>query len=204
MWSDMPAPLPRHRCRPDHSLTMMFPDHGTAHPFYPVAHDLPRRTTVAAVCRAQPGEPPWLATAQPASRDGVRPPTRFPRPRFRRGATSCRTGSPCCSRPTGRRPIVAVTSGTTWVEERAAWAHGLRAPVRAHDVPGVGACRKGGPYPDRRGCRRHEMNGSTTNDRTNYYEVIPRTISKRHFWLESTGMGLSAPRARPGQTRQPA
>jgi len=37
------------------------------------------------------------------------------------------------------------------------------------------------------------MNGSTTNDRTNYYEVIPKNYLETALWLESDRMGYLLP-----------
>ena len=37
------------------------------------------------------------------------------------------------------------------------------------------------------------VNGSTSNDRTNYYEVIPRDFLERALWLEADRMGRLAP-----------
>ena len=66
-------------------------------------------------------------------------------------------------------------------------SHGLRAPVRAHDVPGL-------PEPRQDGV--HQLvqsnggifNGSTRFDFTNYFEVVPSNTLETVLWAEADRM----------------
>ena len=83
----------------------------------------------------------------------------------------------------------ASTSGITWSGARGAGPHRLRAPVRAHDVPGIEARagRFAFPSPRRRGAT--GINGTTDFDRTNYSRPCPSNQLELALWLESDRMG---------------
>ena len=93
------------------------------------------------------------------------------------------------------------------LEEREAGAHRLRAPLRAHDVPGLGERPTSDYFTLARGGRREPqggVNGSTNKDRTNYFETCPRTTSRSRLWLEADRMGFLLDGDDPGEARQPA
>ena len=67
--------------------------------------------------------------------------------------------------------------------------HRLRAPVRAHDVPGLEerARRVLHTSSRRLGANLQEggVNGTTNNDRTNYFATVPSGNLETLLWLES-------------------
>ena len=90
-----------------------------------------------------------------------------------------------------RLPMVAVN---LWYHvgpaNEDAGTHRLRAPLRAHDVPGLEARRR----PTRtsscsRPRARSDINGTTDFDRTNYFETVPSNQLELALWLESDRMG---------------
>ena len=121
-------------------------------------------------------------------------------------STRCRTGSrSSCARTTGV-PIVAVN---LWYHvgpgQRGGGPHRLRAPVRAHDVPGLEARRP--TTRTSRASRRvgaHRLNGTTNFDRTNYFEDVPVQPARAGAVAGERPHGLPARHARPGEARQPA
>ena len=75
------------------------------------------------------------------------------------------------------------------IEERAEGAHRVRAPVRAHDVPGLEERAAGEyfSYVERAGANLQEggVNGTTSSDRTNYFATVPSGNLENILWLES-------------------
>ena len=49
-----------------------------------------------------------------------------------------------------------------------------------------------------------QINGSTSNDRTNYYEALPTNGLETALWLEADRMGFLLPALTQGEARQPA
>ena len=102
-----------------------------------------------------------------------------------------------CARRVGRHLV------SRGLEERASRAHGIRASVRARHVPGLGARPKGEhikTIEDAGGT----MNGTTNNDRTNYFETVQRTTSRRCCGSSRIAWGTPVGRAHAGEARQPA
>ncbi|MDQ6894362.1 MAG: hypothetical protein M3167_16995 [Acidobacteriota bacterium] len=81
------------------------------------------------------------------------------------------------------------------IEEREAETNRLRAPLRAHDVPGdrrtpaTISSRPSRPAPT---SRRAASTGRTNNDRTNYFATVPSGILERILWLESDRLATLA------------
>ena len=75
------------------------------------------------------------------------------------------------------------------VEERGTRSDRFCPPVRAPHVPGLGAHSPRAStikiIEDAGG----QLNGSTNNDRTNYYDVLPNNYLETALWLESDRMG---------------
>ena len=65
--------------------------------------------------------------------------------------------------------------------------HRLRAPVRAHDVQGVGE-RRPGEHPYLIFMNGGNMNGTTNKDRTMYYETLPANQLDLALFLEADRM----------------
>ena len=61
---------------------------------------------------------------------------------------------------------------------------GFRAPVRAPDVHGLAECALPGVRRIMESWGGHN-NGTTSNDRTNYYEIGPRNLLETFLWLEA-------------------
>ena len=102
-----------------------------------------------------------------------------------------------------RGPPAADGRGQSLVSRRArqrrAGPHRVRAPVRAHDVPGLEAraaatrtssCSKAPA--------RSDINGTTDFDRTNYFETLPVEPARAGAVARVRSHGLSARHARPG------
>ena len=95
-------------------------------------------------------------------------------------------GPPAAGR--GREPLVQRRE-----PERARGAHRVRAPLRAHDVPGLAStCRTRSTSP-MSSAWAASMNGSTWLDRTNYFETVPASWLELALWLESDRMGFLLP-----------
>ena len=108
-------------------------------------------------------------------------------------------GQPAADR--GGQPLVSRRPG-----QRGGGPHRLRAPVRAHDVPGLGPRRSGRPHfalPGGASARRASTR-TTDFDRTNYIEDVPSNQLELALWLESDRMGFLLDRPRPGGAVQPA
>ena len=76
------------------------------------------------------------------------------------------------------------------LQERGGGPHGLRAHVRARDVHGLRATCPTGLHDRLTEGVGGNNNGSTTNDRTNYYENVPANYLESALWLEADRMGF--------------
>ena len=76
-------------------------------------------------------------------------------------------------------------------EKRAAGPDRLRPPLRAHDVPRFAASDRNILVPLQRVGGR--LNGSTSQDRTNYWETVPANYLEMALWMESDRMGFLLP-----------
>ena len=87
-------------------------------------------------------------------------------------------------------PIVAVN---LWyhvgsANERAG-PHGIRPPVRAHALSGLGATSSANEHFELVQRAGGTLNGSTWLDRTNYFETVPSNQLELALWLEANRMG---------------
>jgi hypothetical protein len=78
---------------------------------------------------------------------------------------------------------------------------GLRAPLRAHDVPGVGQRGKGEHFTSST-ARGGDLNGTTSADRTNYFETLPSQRAGARALPRSRPHALA--RHHRGELREPA
>ena len=82
------------------------------------------------------------------------------------------------------------------VQERAGRAHRLRAPLRAHDVPGLEERRRRTTSPTSRSSaptvQEGGVNGTTNQDRTNYFATVPSANLETILWLESDRLATLA------------
>jgi len=65
-------------------------------------------------------------------------------------------------------------------------------PVRAHDVPGDEADPRDAYFKYLGQAGASARNGSTSTDRTNYFETLPSSELELGLWLESSRMGFSS------------
>ena len=70
---------------------------------------------------------------------------------------------------------------------------GRGASVRAYDVPGLQESRHHRLLPPSGEAQAAELNGSTTEDQTVYYETVPSNALERALWLEADRMGFLLP-----------
>ena len=103
-----------------------------------------------------------------------------------------RTARHHCARPCGsdrgREPVVRRRP-----QAREAGQDRLRAPLRAHDVPGLGARRRAASTSASCRQRGGTLNGSTWLDRTNYFETLPTNELELALWLEADRMASLLP-----------
>ena len=100
----------------------------------------------------------------------------------------------------GGEPLVPRRPG-----QRGAGADRLRAPLRAHDVPGLEARRRATRTSRLlEGAGGSDVNGTTDFDRTNYFETVPANQLELGALARVRPHGVPARRGRSGEAVQPA
>ncbi len=90
------------------------------------------------------------------------------------------------------------------IGRREAGPHRLRAPVRAHHVHGLASTCRSGQFDKWLEAAGANNNGSTTEDRTNYYESLPSNALPLALWLDADRMGWLLPTMDQAEARPPA